>query len=877
MASNMGGETEYPRQHSTIINRVDVSNPEEDNARERAREAEAQGLQVINSEGQPAAYSSPPSSSQKRQDFSNEKVSRRDTRLGNYILGKTLGEGEFGKVKLGWKQGGSTSVAVKIIRKEKLNDKTRLEKVNREVRILQDLDHPNIVRLHEMVETDRTMGIVLEYAPNGELFNFILNSRFLKDENAKRLFAQLVSAVGYLHRMGIIHRDLKLENLLLDRNHNIIVTDFGFANRFDPDDDLGDDIQTNLNDRKFVSKYRLNELDSRGLRRGDLMATSCGSPCYAAPELVISDGLYTGRKVDVWSVGVILYAMLAGYLPYDDDPRNPDGDNINLLYSYISETELKFPDYVTPHARDLLKRILVPDPRTRAELFEVARHSWLLGFESVVEAITSTTSPSLISGSAFSAGQSGSTLTRSASARNASSSSAPTMTGGLIPKRQDIGQATETPKAKSTPREHKRQTVQVEYMPPRQAQQDGRDDSGLGMSQQDRYAEDAYNASLGGQYGGEEDLNRGEFPTPIVQPTKPVAPPKVSMPPVSRHVPRSVTDPNLGSLSTSRPPTQGSMTGTRLPSRGSYGQPAAAQVATTSAQGHFAQPRPTGSAPYGSVATNGQPQSGAQDFASYPTGRPSSQQPYAPPGVARTKRGHGHSRSQTLSDLTQRVFGRSSSTKRTAERRPKPDRAYPPTSMKPVDSPTTSSRKSSDSRPSFAGGRKSTEFNAANPKRTSRRFSFLPWSSSKPDLTRPQTNDREEPVPRHNLYSPAQLDGASDVRQQTRPPPSSPPVSYQQQRQQPLSAYPPSANNINPQYRVGSAMSQQSYQDPYGSQVDAPSRFDTPASMPYERREKPPYEIENMSASKKMGRGGPAQRVMDFFSGRRKRQGGMAA
>jgi protein-serine/threonine kinase len=158
--------------------------------------------------------------------------------------------------------------------------------------------------------------------------------------------------VWYLHQKKIVHRDLKLENLLLDRHRNVIVTDFGFANRFEHKTD-------------------------------DLMQTSCGSPCYAAPELVISEGLYVGSAVDIWSCGVILYAMLAGYLPFDDDPANPEGDNINLLYKYILSTQLTFPDYVSTEARDLLSKMLVPDPQHRADLQTVMSHEWLSPYASL--------------------------------------------------------------------------------------------------------------------------------------------------------------------------------------------------------------------------------------------------------------------------------------------------------------------------------------------------------------------------------------------------------------------------------------------------------------------------------------------------------------
>lgn len=200
-----------------------------------------------------------------------------------------------------------TQVAIKLIKKDQLgSNPSRMAKIMREVAILKQLTHPNIVRLHKMEESERHFGIILEYASGGELFDYILNHRYLKDNAARRLFAQLVSGVGYLHKKGIVHRDLKLENLLLDRNRNIIITDFGFANTFDPVEELSEEEENNLSDREFVKRMGLNQLKPNGMRKGDLMQTSCGSPCYAAPELVVSDSLYTGRKVDVWSCGVIL-------------------------------------------------------------------------------------------------------------------------------------------------------------------------------------------------------------------------------------------------------------------------------------------------------------------------------------------------------------------------------------------------------------------------------------------------------------------------------------------------------------------------------------------------------------------------------------------
>jgi len=285
-----------------------VDDPAIDIKRAQERQLESvPALSVVNNVAPEDVAKTTPRS---RQDYSTGSGStgrRKETRFGEYILGQTLGEGEFGKVKLGWKKGGEVQVAIKLIRRETLNgNPARLPKIYREVTILRGLEHPNIVRLHEMIETPQYIGIILEYASGGELFDYILTHRYLKDNTARKLFAQLVSGVGYLHKKGIVHRDLKLENLLLDRNRNIVITDFGFANTFDPRDELENEIEQNLTDRNFVKRRDLDRVQENGSRRGDLMATSCGSPCYAAPELVVTDSLYTGRKVDVWSCGVIL-------------------------------------------------------------------------------------------------------------------------------------------------------------------------------------------------------------------------------------------------------------------------------------------------------------------------------------------------------------------------------------------------------------------------------------------------------------------------------------------------------------------------------------------------------------------------------------------
>lgn len=273
----------------------------------------------------------------------------REVRFGLYILGSTLGEGEFGKVKLGWRKDGKhpSQVAIKLIKRDTIMKDSESEiKIHREINSLKMLNHPNIVNLVEVMKSGKYIGIVLEYASGGELFDYILQHKYLKENVAKKLFAQLVSGVDYMHSKGLIHRDLKLENLLLDKHKNVIISDFGFVNSYNKD-------------------------------KNDLMKTSCGSPCYAAPELVLTQAPYEGRKVDTWSLGVILYAMLAGYLPFDDDPENEDGSDIVRLYHYICKTPLTFPEYISPLARDLLRKIIVPDPKKRITIKNIKNHPWL--------------------------------------------------------------------------------------------------------------------------------------------------------------------------------------------------------------------------------------------------------------------------------------------------------------------------------------------------------------------------------------------------------------------------------------------------------------------------------------------------------------------
>ncbi|KAH3911471.1 hypothetical protein HBH56_135340 [Parastagonospora nodorum] len=740
--------TSLPREESTVINRIVVADPQEDIARAEARQAEGRsgasgadltpitGLGLVGSEG---VDDGGRGAGRSRQDHSKSENAKR-SKFGNYILGQTLGEGEFGKVKMGWKRDSTVEVAIKLIRRETLgSNSNRLAKIYREIQILRQLDHPNIVRLHEMVETDRHIGIILEYASGGELFDYILNHRYLKDGPARKLFSQLISGVGYLHRKGIVHRDLKLENLLLDRNKNIIITDFGFANTFDPNDELGEEVEYRLGDKDFIKSLGLDGSDAS--RRGDLMQTSCGSPCYAAPELVVSDSLYTGRKVDVWSCGVILYAMLAGYLPFDDDPANPEGDNINLLYKYIVSTPLTFPEYVTPHARDLLKRILVPDPRKRADLFEVARHSWLADYSHVVGFITSsnTAANEAQQASVYSSKdtfEQQPPLARSASVREPGKphTAVAPAPGGLTAKREQINSPpSEKPK---TTRDNKRRTVQVEYVAPQSQTQRGEaspPNAAAGPSRvpDEAHATDGYSSSTGTK-------QRSGVPIPVGRPRQ-------------EQSQRSVSDYTaFGSApqgSAVRPSTGGALgAGNRLPSRGnSYGQPSLATVAPTNAEGRFSQPKGKN---YSISAPYVQPeQAGAVDES---IGQPSTQRGHSiqlGPSGQHGKGGHKRSNTvtETLGRMTSMFSGRQPSYSQDPKEsltsqnsyapypEEKKQRSYPPTSMAaPISNDAISAgRQSTDSgRRSFGFNRRNTN-NSNETGKPSRRFSLLPSSLSK--------------------------------------------------------------------------------------------------------------------------------------------------
>ncbi|XP_034024557.1 MAP/microtubule affinity-regulating kinase 4 isoform X3 [Thalassophryne amazonica] len=255
--------------------------------------------------------------------------------IGNYRLLKTIGKGNFAKVKLARHILTGREVAIKIIDKTQLNP-TSLQKLFREVRIMKTLNHPNIVQLFEVIETEKTLYLIMEYASGGEVFDYLVAHGRMKEKEARAKFRQIVSAVLYCHQKYIVHRDLKAENLLLDADSNIKIADFGFSNEF---------------------------------TAGSKLDTFCGSPPYAAPEL-FQGKKYDGPEVDIWSLGVILYTLVSGSLPFD-------GQNLKELRERVLRGKYRVPFYMSTDCEGILRRFLVLNPTKRCSLEQIMKDKWM--------------------------------------------------------------------------------------------------------------------------------------------------------------------------------------------------------------------------------------------------------------------------------------------------------------------------------------------------------------------------------------------------------------------------------------------------------------------------------------------------------------------
>ncbi|XP_057966989.1 CBL-interacting serine/threonine-protein kinase 21 isoform X2 [Malania oleifera] len=255
--------------------------------------------------------------------------------IGKYKLGRTIGEGNFAKVKLGLDTANGQYVAIKIIDKQMVIDNDLISQVQREIKTMKLLHHPNIVRIHEVLGTKTKIYIVMEHVSGGQLSDKMSYVKRFSEREARKHFQQLMDAVDYCHGKGVYHRDLKPENLLLDCRGALKVSDFGLS----------------------------------ALRKpGDQLSTACGSPSYVAPEL-LSGKKYDGAAADVWSCGVILFELLAGYLPFDDR-------NLLKLYKKISTAEYACPPWFSEGSKKLIARVFDPDPRRRITICQIIENEW---------------------------------------------------------------------------------------------------------------------------------------------------------------------------------------------------------------------------------------------------------------------------------------------------------------------------------------------------------------------------------------------------------------------------------------------------------------------------------------------------------------------
>ncbi|KAL0089474.1 kinase-like domain-containing protein [Phycomyces blakesleeanus] len=258
--------------------------------------------------------------------------------IGDYYVGKTLGKGASGRVKLGIHRQTGEQVAIKIISKAHLAANPAIEKaVRREIAIMKLIRHPNVMSLVDVIDDAALpdLHLILEYVEGGELFEYLVSKGRLGEPEARHHFQQIILGLDFCHHHLICHRDLKPENLLLDAQNNIKIADFGMAS-----------LQP----------------------AGSMLETSCGSPHYASPEIVAGMP-YNGSASDIWSCGVILYALLTGHLPFDDE-------NIRQLLKKVKSGKYTMPDDISRNAQDLIRRILVVDPTKRLTMEQIMAHPW---------------------------------------------------------------------------------------------------------------------------------------------------------------------------------------------------------------------------------------------------------------------------------------------------------------------------------------------------------------------------------------------------------------------------------------------------------------------------------------------------------------------
>ncbi|XP_024972333.1 CBL-interacting serine/threonine-protein kinase 8 isoform X1 [Cynara cardunculus var. scolymus] len=257
-------------------------------------------------------------------------------KVGKYEVGRTIGEGTFAKVKFAQNTETGESVAMKLLDRGTIIKHKMVDQIKREISIMKLVRHPNVVRLHEVLASRTKIYIILEFITGGELFDKIVHHGRLSEKDSRRYFQQLIDGVEYCHSKGVYHRDLKPENLLLDSQGNLKISDFG-----------------------------LSALPAEGV---SILRTTCGTPNYVAPEVLSHKG-YNGALADVWSCGVILYVLMAGYLPFDEM-------DLTTLYNKINKAEFSCPSSFPVGAKSLIHRILDPNPETRICIEEIRNDEW---------------------------------------------------------------------------------------------------------------------------------------------------------------------------------------------------------------------------------------------------------------------------------------------------------------------------------------------------------------------------------------------------------------------------------------------------------------------------------------------------------------------
>ncbi|XP_004486613.1 CBL-interacting serine/threonine-protein kinase 25-like [Cicer arietinum] len=267
---------------------------------------------------------------------------KRNILFNKYEIGKILGQGNFAKVYHGRNINTNENVAIKVIKKEKLKKERLMKQIKREVSVMRLVRHPHIVELKEVMANKAKVFMVVEYVKGGELFAKVTKGK-MEEHIARKYFQQLISAVDFCHSRGVTHRDLKPENLLLDENEDLKVSDFG-----------------------------LSALPEQ--RRSDgMLLTPCGTPAYVAPEVLKKKG-YDGSKADIWSCGVILFALLCGYLPFQ-------GENVMRIYSKSFKADYALPEWISPGAKNLISNLLVVDPEKRFSIPDIMKDPWFqIGF-----------------------------------------------------------------------------------------------------------------------------------------------------------------------------------------------------------------------------------------------------------------------------------------------------------------------------------------------------------------------------------------------------------------------------------------------------------------------------------------------------------------